>query len=113
VLPIRRIVIADVVRAMHEETRCRDEGSSGDNAYADAIDGCADDFHEVSKIFHCHVQWPKGHFGLAVKPKPPVRARISTKNYWLVGSVAQKSVLISGAGIAGPALTYWAAASRI
>src|SRR5262249_8605585 len=52
--------------------------------------------------------WPKGHSGWPSSTKPRVRARISTKGLLPCRLLhGQKSVLISGAGIAGPALAYW------
>lgn len=51
------------MRAMNEKA-CRGNDCAGsDNKHADAIDSGADDFHELPKIFHGHVQWPKGHAG--------------------------------------------------
>jgi hypothetical protein len=37
---------------MHQQTRCGHEATGSDDEHSDAIDRRADDFHELSKVFH-------------------------------------------------------------
>jgi hypothetical protein len=40
---------------MNQKTRCGDERTGGDDEHADGVDSGANDFHELSKIFHEHL----------------------------------------------------------
>ena len=60
VLPVKRIVIAGVLRAMEDEPRSCEEGATNNHKYTYAINAGADDFHDVPKVFHRHVDWRKG-----------------------------------------------------
>src|ERR1051325_11278496 len=46
---------------MNQKTRRRDERTGSDDEHPDAINGRADDFHELSKIFHELLSCRKAH----------------------------------------------------
>src|SRR6266496_1515055 len=60
VLPVKRIVIAGVLNAMNDKSRSRHERTTNNDKYTYAINGGADDVHNVPIGFHGHVSWRNG-----------------------------------------------------
>ena len=60
VLTIKRIVIAGVLDAMKDKPRSRYERATNNDEYTDAIDGGANEVHDLPIVLHGHVRWRNG-----------------------------------------------------
>src|SRR5205814_5026669 len=70
ILPVKRIVIPGALRAMECESRSCDECATHNDKYTYAIDGRANDVHDVPIIFHGSLHAGKcAYFGPAVAPR--------------------------------------------